>query len=391
VFGNVASVAFYINEVLEEDSALVSIVDIINTLSESEATQALSQISGSINSSSTYAAALGAFANFQASSMRLALQRRSGTVAKVRDLTASLDQKNALFAMAEEYLCTNCMKQCAKESPHFAWWVIGSGNWARQHAASENPAFNLTTGSGTLGLDYYGADGWVSGNLTYSRVGIDQSKDRGDSTVDFFTAEIHGTADLNDAFIELGALGTYNRYSNDRHIAFPGFEAHAKSHHTGWQGAAHLGLGYDFISTVVIEPYIAGDYVYIWQGSLTEQGAYPLNLHQNSSKSSMVQGEAALNMYIPQEMPAGLLLIRFTGRYLYRKGFHIGDITNSLIVGASPGLTVTAFNGSQNLFSPVVELFYRHDNGLAFSLLYNGEFGKEYRSNGVVGRLGCYF
>lgn len=61
------------------------------------------------------------------------------------------------------------------------------------------------------------------------------------------------------------------------------------------------------------------------------------------------------------------------------------------VIGTADSLSLVTSLRTQNLVFPALELYWKHQRGLFFSLGYNGQFGKWYRNNELAAKLGLSF
>lgn len=282
------------------------------------------------------------------------------------------------------------LQTAARKTDHYAIWAQGFGEFARQGAQDQLPAFHTTTASPLVGLDYYVANGQWGVAFSYADSHVKNSMER--DRIDFYSLFLYGTGYIGKGFIEAGIWGAYNRYHQNRHIQFPGFDHHAKAHYGGWQCAPHVRLGYDFGgSTWIFEPFGRADWAFVFQDGFSEHGASPYNMKQKKTSSNLLALSGGCNAFFWRQKQWGDWFFRASVAYLYKKGSHIGTLSQEAIVGQPQGFSVIAFKRGQNLFSPSAELFIRGKNGLFGALNYEGQIGSQYTSNAIFGKIGIFF
>ncbi len=278
----------------------------------------------------------------------------------------------------------------AHKKNKYAIWAEGFGEFAHQKGEDQLPSFDTTTGGAMVGFDYYVANGQLSTAFAYADSSVKSSMEH--DKVNFYALALYGIGYIGDGFLEAGVWGVYNRFHQNRHIFFPGFNEHAKADYNGWQCAPHLRGGYDFTTSHwILEPFVQADCAIIHQNGFSEHGASPYNMKQKDSTSELLQGSSGLNAYTWREQLWGSWFFRATLAYMYKKGFEIGKLSNEAIVGQSPGFSVIAYKTAQNLFVPGAEFFLRGNNGIFGAVNYEGQVGSKYASNSIFGKIGVFF
>ena len=234
----------------------------------------------------------------------------------------------------------------------------------------------------------------VGVSVGYVRNGIHQNGHAGNATIDFYAANLYGTAYFGDGYIECGLAGAANRFNNTRHIQFPSYDQKSKSAYWGGQIAPHLSGGYDFnFDWGCIEPFGSLDCAVLFQPDFTESGSGVLNMYQKNSTATLLRSEAGIHAYEIWNTQYGDFILRETLSYVNKEPFKVGLISAG-IVGFEPGFVVDSFTNNQNFISPGFQVFYKACNGAFCSILYMGEFQigpGSYISNNLLGKLGIYF
>ncbi len=392
--GNALQIANYLNTNRE---LLGPVVGILNSLSPDQLDDALNSISPARNAFSTFTVANTSFTMADAVSVRLGSQRRlhgaGGSLLALAAGTTPFAQEELLVSRGDN-LPAGKSQSAVREQDDTCIWIQALGEFAHQKAQSQTPAFKSTTGGVVLGGDYYGmVHGMMGAAFGYAKTKISDRGGAGHGTIDSYGLSWYGTRYIKDAYLELGLWAVYNRYFNDRHVVFPGFDAIATSSHDGWQVIPHLGTGYDVVfDGGVFEPFVAFDYAAIMQDGFSEQGAAPLNMRQPGTTSSMLRSQLGFNLYEVWEGDAGdAWVLTETLSYINEKGFGIGEVNSVSIVGLSSGFNVNSFKSPLNLFAPAFEITYRAVGGAVFSVFYEGQFGSSYKSNEITAKMGAFF
>lgn len=391
--GNLQKVANYINQV-GQTAAMQPILGKLIRLSQDQLTEALSSISNARNAFFPWVAAETSFGFSQILEDRLAELRwfsfqadQFGSLEKKKPASA----KKGLMAAAKD-LPQGIPQAASHRDKPYALWVEGLGSFVYQKAQEQNPAYHAQTGSGMLGFDYYRDSIRTIASFAYGSSAIQAAQDSGKGHIDSFAFSWIAEGTMQNAYLEVGCIGAYNRNESHRHIFFPGFDAIAEAKFSTWQAVPHFSIGYDYLMDgCILEPFLTGDCAVLFQDGFSEHGAAPLNVRQPHLTAELFQAQTGLRGYISQFTSWGFWLFQFTGAYQYKKGWGIGRIADVFFVGFPPGYTVISLEQAQNAFVPNAELFIRSDRGIFGSLAYHGEFAGQYIANSILVKLGAFW
>lgn len=405
--GNDLSVANYLNS-LASTSSISPIISLLSSLSPTALAEALNSISPSRNAFTTSVSQTTALTGSRLLSSRMADQRiLRHLMQNQSELAAFYERASAgdgLWAMSDlpvplSYRCPRNSEQAPssdkpprKNENKYSFWVDGIGEFIHQDAENENPSFHAAIWGAFVGADYYGIDAaMVGGSFGYANDSIKDAGNAGKGDIDCYVASAYGTGYFGDGYLELSLSGAYNRFTNERHVVFTGYDATAKSAHFGWQLEQHLSLGYDYaLRNWVLEPFFTFDAATNFEDGYDEHGGGELNMEQQAHTSSLMQFQLGSNFYQSWRKEWGLLFLRETLSYIYQKAINAGNV-NASIVGAPNTFAVVSSNSVNNLFSPAFEIFYRSNNNAFGSLTYQGQFNGKYQMNEVMIQAGYFF
>ncbi|MDE3055683.1 MAG: hypothetical protein KGI80_03190 [Verrucomicrobiota bacterium] len=285
------------------------------------------------------------------------------------------------------------------------WWISGMGQFGHLAATAQgqNPSFDFNAGAALLGCDYgkeVGLAGFAAGYLKDVSM---MAGDFGSASSDSLIVMFYGTYNPSPFWIELSFLEATSWFNNERNISFPGFipavpnfSATATSEHTGWTIDPHIDLGYAFNFTWgSISPYVAFDAAIVVEESYNETGAAPYNFSIASRTSELFRTEVGLSFR--QNLFWKELSVMFKEMLSYVNQTPSGDQMNTALFSGGlsvapgvPAIALTTATGTENLFSPVFELFLQWRD-FSFSTSYAGQFGSNFHSNEVFGSLGYRF
>ncbi len=388
--GNAKRVFDYLSQFADLPVLAAVFTDLAH-LTASELATAIDAISPARNAGATFFADNTMYKISDVLSTRLSNHRFLKNLARKNPEMAALfpDEGNLLASLGS----VEMERKSPRSDQPFAIWLQGFGGTSHQAAADQNPTFYAKEGGAILGLDYVSVnDNMFGGGVGYARNSLTQGHHLGSDAINFYVAMLHGLLEFYQGYCDLALWGTYNQYENKRRIAFTGFQGNATSSHNGWQLTPHLGLGYDatFGSWGGIEPFVSLDWVINWEEKLKEHGAAPLNMEQKGKTSSMLRSEVGVYTYQQFQGDFGRIVLREGASYVNKKPFNVGKITAALVV-AGGGFLVDSFEGTQNLFAPSLELFYRSNGDVFTGLTYYGEFGSGYVSNTGQAQVGMNF
>ncbi len=285
-----------------------------------------------------------------------------------------------------------CKMLCVDKKPYNVW-VSGFGSLLHEKAAQQNPAFNATNSGVIVAIDKtFDDDTIIGGGLAYANSHINEKDHFGKANTNGGLATLYGTWFISDFFIDAALWGGYLSTQNQRNIFFPGFTATATSHYNSFETDGHLEVGYDWYwPHWALEPFVACDFVGNWQGNYKERGAAPFSMHIKSNFASLLQTEAGFNGYYTTDFfTHWTFILRGKLSYVNQVPFHQSSLRTNL-VGAGSFLTLVTALRTQNLVSPALELYWKHQDGFFCSIIYNGQFGKWYRNNELAVKLGLNF
>ncbi len=314
----------------------------------------------------------------------------------LREMSNPSDNSLALLAAADDdnsHLYGGGIRHVG--SKPYDVWISGFGSFLHEKANHQNPAFHATNGGVLVAADRtFDDNGIVGGGLAYSTSHIHESHHFGRAHTQGGLATLYGTWYYSDFFLDASLWGGYFHINNRRNIFYPGFSATATSHYNSAEANGHLEFGYDWNwgqgSQGTLEPFLACDFIGNWQMNYKEHGAAPYNMHIKSNFASLLQTEAGFNGYYSTTFTDWTFILRGKISYVNQVPFHQRALRANLVgVGDSLGL-ITSLR-TQNLVSPALEIYWKHQSGVFFSAGYNGQFGKWFRNNEVEGKLGYSF
>ena len=387
----------YINSILVQDATFTYVYVFGNLVFEScsNVTNALNLVSGSSNTTTAFAATMNAIefnkiisahmfkTRFNTMSMGMGAAPLAGQPASISELTAAANSAlppSQKVQMAKEEGFTNTV------------WATGFGNWLHENSTSRVPSFNLRTGGFFVGYDAYAVEHGFFG----AAAGLSKSSVRFHNGtkghVDSIGTAVYGTWTQWGYFVQLSALGSYNRLSDHRHVFFTGFDEYAVSEHNDWQFAPQVGFGYDAeFNWGYVEPYALFDFIWSWEHAYTENQAAPLNLHAKARDSSMMRSEVGVTLYQEWKWNEGVMIeINETLAYVNRLPMKKGKYTASFFP-LPGGFNVVPFNRTENLFAPSLEIYFKGKHDVYTVFTYEGEFGPKSIENEARLTVGKYF
>jgi hypothetical protein len=393
--GNSLKLANYLNAL--GVTALGSPFTTLGALTGEEQANALLTISPSRLSFACYGNSEAALSFSRLVATRLSNARLLGDMrgSSATSLRYFQDSKEELFAARDpETLfrakCDN--SACPTYEKPYTVWVSAFGGLLSEKALHQNPLFRATNSGIIAAIDKtFSNDSMIGGGLAYVNSQIQEKNHFGKISTQGGLATLYGSAFFSNFFLDISLWGGYLRTESHRNIFYPGFSETAKSHYGSVEVDGHVELGYDScFGEAIIEPFAACDFVGNWQGSYSEHGASPYNIHAPSNFASLLQTEVGLNGYYSKIFCAHWsFMVRAKASYVNQAPFHQKRLQANL-VGIAESLTLTTSIRTQNLFSPSIELYWRYLDGF-FSIFYNGQFGKGFQNNELNAKVGLNF
>ncbi len=381
ISGNARKVANYLNK-----NGSSSTIALFDGLTDGALQNALSSASPARNSFGTYITQQTAFSLSSLVSNHLddfrVLGRTPFEDPFVAALTADASDTIAWGALNAK----KCRPIC-KQEPKYSVWVSGFGEYARQSASLQNPAFHFVSGAALAGIDYRGENrSLVGGAVGYAHTAYRENHHAGHGTINYYFSSLYGNVFIKNFYISPAVWGIFNQIDNTRHIAFPGFSANGHAHINGWQMIPHVEVGYDLqYCWGNVIPFTAADWAISWQRGYHEHGAAPFNARQKAKNSSMVRSETGVKFSEQWEKTWGVLLLKEKVSYVFEKPLRTG-IVNTAFVGTPGAFTVTAVNKPLNLGAIGLNFVASvgQERPVQIDLGVEGEFGANYWSSEVL-------
>jgi uncharacterized protein with beta-barrel porin domain len=376
--GNAKKISNYINH-----NGSSSMMALFNGLTDGALQSALNSVSPARNSFGTYITQQTAFSLSSLVSVHLDSSRVMGKKSSEDQFMAALTADLSDTIAWEERPQRHCLPVC-KQKHKFSAWVSGFGEYSRQSASLQNPAFHYVSGAALAGLDYREENRkLVGGAVGYAHTSYRENHHAGHGTINYYFTSLYGNGFIKSFYVSPAVWGIFNQIHNTRHIAFNGFSGNARANINGWQLIPHLEIGYDAqCSWGDVMPFTAADWAISWQKSYREQGASPFNAREKAKRSSMLRSETGLKFSEQWQKNWGTLFLKEKVSYIFEKPFGTGRV-NTAFVGTPGAFTVTAVNKPLNLAAVGVDVVFAigKDNRAKISLGYEGEFGANYNSN----------
>jgi len=258
------------------------------------------------------------------------------------------------------------------------FWMSASGQKSHQDGTSTTPSFDLTGEMLILGMDKKTClNHLYGGAIGYAHTHLKEADSAGKATTNYGYGSAYGVFHYNDLYLDCALFLGFFHTNNDRHIFYPGFNAHAESSYNGLQLSPHIEIGNEFSwKCLGIEPFISTDFANLWQQGFHEHGASSMNIHQKFVYGSMLKSEAGFHLYQAWETKTFALLFSESVSYVRKSPFQIGAIT-TIITGGTGSLQLDSFSTAQNLAAAqamiVISPQLPHHPYLSIS--YAGEYG----------------
>ncbi|HSX37816.1 MAG TPA: autotransporter domain-containing protein, partial [Chlamydiales bacterium] len=287
-------------------------------------------------------------------------------------------------------------KSASKPEDNYCAWVSGFGNFASQDTTSQLPALTFQSEGFFLGCDYLALQhGLVGAALGFTRSSLYFKEHLGDGGINSYFLGLYGSADVSNAYMELGFFATGNQNQNKRRVAFPGFMEAYYSSHRSYQLTPHLEFGYDYqdprFNWNIFEPFAAFDCVVNWEKGYKEKGQSEILAMTVKSKTSyFLQSKVGLKAYQQLHHSWGYCILREVASYVNKTPFHTRGIT-AAIVNQGGSYLFDIFTRRQNLLGFGFEAMVKGNNGYFGSGEYSGEFFSGYIFSQAQVEFGRYF
>ena len=282
-----------------------------------------------------------------------------------------------------------------QEEFEFSPWIAIFGNYTSESRHDTIPSYSNQMGGVLLGLDYRGEEGFViGGGVAYTYNCVQYQRHADCTPIHQESAVLYASWDKPYLYVNAALWGGAYQASHSRR-SFPGFVSKARP--TGWNLSPHLELSSPFFicqkETLMVDPFVALDWVHFWQSSYHEQGSSGFNLHLNDQYGSIFRTEVGCRFYSLLQCAWGSLCFEEKLSYVNRSPTSSKRSTAGFI-GASSTFDVVTLNPSAlNLGSVQIHVEYLPIalNDIYLSLDYLGEYGPCFESHLGTFTLGKNF
>ncbi|HWL07967.1 MAG TPA: autotransporter domain-containing protein, partial [Planctomicrobium sp.] len=116
----------------------------------------------------------------------------------------------------------------------------------------------------------------------------------------------YGIRDLDWTYTLLSGAFGFNEYDSSRTVAVPGINATATADYNGWQSSTWLEQGLRFRGgNVVLQPFVALNYIYVGQNAFNESGAGVMNLAVDRIDANALRGVLGTSLSTNLKGPQG--------------------------------------------------------------------------------------
>ena len=168
-------------------------------------------------------------------------------------------------------------------------FIAGNVILANVDGSMNVPGSSYTTGAVTAGADYRLTKDWTVGGLFgYSHTDASLDSEGSTATIDSYSPGVFASYSDSGWYANGLFTYTYNSYTENRNIIFPGVNRMATGSPQGNQYTTDFSGGYDFhFGHLTIGPSFGLDYVHLNIGSFSESGAgaASLNIQEQSADS----------------------------------------------------------------------------------------------------------
>jgi hypothetical protein len=277
-------------------------------------------------------------------------------------------------------------------------WGDVFGGFMRQERFYKSK-FHTHNVGGSLGIDAgLGRYVFVGAMGSYNRNHIrwDGSCAAGHGSISSWYGGLYATWFKKYFFFDASAIAAKNHYKGSRDLDFGTIDRIAKSAHNGYELSGNLSTGLQFkaMHHLFLQPFIREDYIFLHQNSFIENNANSLDLHVSKKNDRLLRSELGLNAFYCQSLNSKSISWNPYVSYVRESRFGTRHYKAALEEFLSTGQTFTVNTGrpDRNIVAPgLMVSLLALENRFAFSLEYNGEFGRHYKQNEFGGRLDYRF
>jgi autotransporter-associated beta strand protein len=285
--------------------------------------------------------------------------------------------------------------RCYSESiPSQTIWVDALGDLSNQGNTETESGYRAQSGVGMLGYDYTGPANSSAGLCgVYSYTHFDWKQDRGHGQIQSYYGVGYASY-LRSYFLgSANVIGAYNQYQGTRIMSTDLLPTRVASHsHKGFELGGNITLGIpSMYKSLMVLPFFSSDFLYLYQGQMSEHGAASLDLEVQPVSSYYFREEGGLYFQKCFRFETKSWTVALSGSYI-REIRTKGEFLDAQFADIDCTFQVKGYYPSRNLFSGTFtsDILALGDR-LCLSLKYSGLFGEGFNDQSLNGRISYSF
>ncbi len=287
--------------------------------------------------------------------------------------------------------CCGCFSEinCANVCNRPELWVDAFGSFGDQEARDNFRGYNDQVYGGMLGfqLPMNRTTSWGLGaGYAHSHVHrTDLNGNKNFSNIQTYDATLYLSYDPTHWYLDTAFSFDLNRYSDTRHIQFPGINRVATAHYYGQQYTALAATGYRFYtrSCWIFTPLASLQYSYLHVNHHREKGAGDIDLQVEEQDYNFLESSLGLKISRIIQTRGGAFVPEVHAMWLHD---YFGDAmdldtTFSGVAEQAGPFRTKGPSFDRNLGDVGAGITFISCSRLALELVYNYEFGKTYHAH----------
>jgi outer membrane autotransporter protein len=268
-------------------------------------------------------------------------------------------------------------------------WIDGFGKWADQDADRGFTGFTSSIGGLGVGIDNLVDDGFLVGvsfGQGHTTIHLDHDRGRGD--IDSYFGSLYGSLFDERSYIDVALSYGRQSFDNARLVEDGALIESAESSHNGDLFSAYTEAGFNIeMKDLVVQPFVALEYIYLDEESYDESGASGVNLLVDGRTTDSLVSDLGLRFTRPFEKGDWTCVPDVT--VAWRHDFDIDNRAITAAFDGSPGVSFTTRSRDIDKDGLIIGggVTMLNKAGVNMYVRFDGELRGDYTSQRLSGGL----
>jgi|GEM_PF-5441265 autotransporter-associated beta strand protein len=310
----------------------------------------------------------------------LSMQPSIFTSLAVQKQSSTLYFRDTIYDRFEIYT-----RSCMEEKQTFYIWATPFLSFAEENNHGKQVGYHALTSGVAMGVDgFLFKEVQVGGSLGYSHSELNWKQFRGTARIHGIYGSLYGKYQGEMGYLESAVIIGYDYYATQRNIKIRGLlpiHRSALGTHHGFESSGHLKGALRLVADhTQISPFLSFDYLYQYEGSLSEHGADSLNLKVSFKHANLFVSELGVDLAHCLDLTRKILTPHISVSGIWEKRINGGYEKSSF--GGCP-IDVYGYYPSRLLVGAVAgfDVKWPLKNALQASFQYKGKYGRGYQDH----------